>query len=433
MSLALRKSEQASNVIQLESQAGPATNPRASALHADYWRGRLFHKRKTVAGKPYVCPGWSVKIQHAGRREAFALDHLDARKAAAQAKEIAAYIKSSGWDAAVARYKRGVVLPVGPMTIGQFLEATGKRFTKRPSTLALYQSYLRRIAADIAGHSEPSSKFDSHGTGNATWHHRIDTLPIAILTPQSLTEWQTRYVEAAGHDPVAKASASRSAASILRCARALFCPQLTAGLEIQANPFAAVKIRAPRAERYRSNVNPDQLIANARRDLIGTEPQTYLALLLCLFGGLRKREADLLMWAQVDETASQIRVGRTRYFEPKTEESTRAVDVPASVMAEIVGFRTAGAQFVLAGKAPRLAGKYSFYRCEDTWLSLAGWLRTQGISEQKAIHALRKESGSLIASQFGIEAARAHLGHRDVTTTSSFYVTKKERREVSLK
>lgn len=52
--------------------------------------------------------------------------------------------------------------------------------------------------------------------------------------------------------------------------------------------------------------------------------------------------------------------------------------------------------------------------------------------QKKAIHALRKESGSLIASKFGIEAARQHLGHRDIRTTSSHYVDKKKRIEVKL-
>ena len=45
---------------------------------------------------------------------------------------------------------------------------------------------------------------------------------------------------------------------------------------------------------------------------------------------------------------------------------------------------------------------------------------------------LKKESGSLMASQFDIEAARQHLGHRDIRTTSAHYVSKKGRREISL-
>ncbi len=60
-------------------------------------------------------------------------------------------------------------------------------------------------------------------------------------------------------------------------------------------------------------------------------------------------------------------------------------------------------------------------------LQRAGW---KGGRQQKAIHSLRKESGSLIASTHGIEAARQHLGHRDIRTTSAHYVDKKKRIEV---
>ena len=75
---------------------------------------------------------------------------------------------------------------------------------------------------------------------------------------------------------------------------------------------------------------------------------------------------------------------------------------------------------------------YDFYRCDCTWRDLNVWLRKKGIHQTKAIHSLRKESGSLIASTFGIEAARQHLGHRDIRTTSSHYVEKRKRVEVSL-
>ena len=66
------------------------------------------------------------------------------------------------------------------------------------------------------------------------------------------------------------------------------------------------------------------------------------------------------------------------------------------------------------------------------WRELNDWLRSKGVRQKKAIHSLRKESGSLIASAYGIEAARRHLGHRDIRTTSSHYVDKKKRVEVKL-
>ena len=88
-------------------------------------------------------------------------------------------------------------------------------------------------------------------------------------------------------------------------------------------------------------------------------------------------------------------------------------------------------EFVMNGSEPHPAATYDFYRCDGTWLDLNAWLRTKGVKQQKAIHSLRKESGSLIAASHGIEAARQHLGHRDIRTTSSHYVDKKRRVEVS--
>ncbi len=75
---------------------------------------------------------------------------------------------------------------------------------------------------------------------------------------------------------------------------------------------------------------------------------------------------------------------------------------------------------------------YDYCRCDCAWRELNAWLRAKGVRQQKAIHSLRKESGSLIASTFGIEAARQHLGHRDIRTTSSHYVDKKKRIEVRI-
>jgi integrase len=89
-------------------------------------------------------------------------------------------------------------------------------------------------------------------------------------------------------------------------------------------------------------------------------------------------------------------------------------------------------EFVLDGEEPNIDATYDYYRCDCTWRDLTDWLHEKGVREKKAIHSLRKESGSLIAAQFGIEAARQHLGHRDIRTTSAHYVGKKGRREVQL-
>jgi integrase len=180
-------------------------------------------------------------------------------------------------------------------------------------------------------------------------------------------------------------------------------------------------------------VNPEWLLACAERELRENDPQQYLALFLCLCAGLRRLEADLLLWEQLDLVAGQLQVRRTRYFEPKTEESQRLIDLAPDAVAVLRSFKDGAAgEFVLDGKDPDPKATYARYRCDCTWRFLNAWLKGKGVSQRTAVHSLRKESGSLVASAFGIEAARQHLGHRDIKTTSSHYVDKKRRVEVSL-
>jgi hypothetical protein len=110
-----------------------------------------------------------------------------------------------------------------------------------------------------------------------------------------------------------------------------------------------------------------------------------------------------------------------------------AVPLVQSIRPMLRSFKKdSGSDFVLLGTLPNPATTYDYYRCNCTWRNLHEWLRRKGVRQTKANHALRKESGSFIASHFGIEAARQHLGYRDIRTTSSHYVEKKKRIEVQL-
>jgi integrase len=141
----------------------------------------------------------------------------------------------------------------------------------------------------------------------------------------------------------------------------------------------------------------------------------------------------LLTWEQIDFSQGQLHIRSTAYFEPKTEESTRDIDMAPAAVDVLRRFK-AGSQseFVMDGSDPYPGATYDYYRCDCTWRDLNTWLRGKGVHQRKAIHSLRKESGSLIASTFGVEAARQHLGHRDIRTTSSHYLDKKKRVEISL-
>lgn len=396
-------------------------HPGRSRFHAGYWKSRIFHRTK--AG--YASPEWSVRLQHEGKRETFSLFTATAKDAADTAREIAVHLEANGWESTLAKYKRrGARTARG--TLGEFLEGVRGRSTLKAATFKGYSDRLRHVVSWIARIPAGPARFDYVGGGAGAWREKVHAVPLAVLTPAAIHAWRADYLERAGDDQVKRKAAERSLASIVRQARCLF-------RDAPLNPFDGIKLKTPPARRYQSAVDPAELLRAAEAELKLPHPQQYLALVLCLFAGLRKKEADLLTWPQVDLAAGTIRIQRTAYFEPKTEESQRDIDIPPACVEILKAYRGGPDRFfVLRGGPPKPGAIWGYYRASKTWTKLLAWLRGMGITERKAIHALRKESGSLIAAQFGIEAARAHLGHRDIQTTSAHYVGKKGRREVTL-
>jgi integrase len=423
---------------EVAKQSGQAF---VSRFHVDYWKERLYRKTFTRDGERHEVPEWSVRLQHLGRREAFALATANAAVAASKAKEIATFLDANGWDAALAKFKPGMIEKPDVCTIGEFLADVRARSHLKPVTIRRYAVKLRKIVSDVAkleaglrGKAK-RSKYDYVTGGRKAWLAKVDAQRLDILSSETVSAWRNAYVAKAGADPVKRKSAERSAASYMRCARSLFTSDVLSVLKVKlpSNPFAGVKLKDPGAQRYHSDVNPEWLLVCAKRELRDNHPQQYLALFLCLWAGLRRKEADLLLWEQVNLKQGQVHVRRTAYFEPKTEESQRVIDLaPESVDALRSFKKCSRSEFVLEGSEPHVGSTYDYYRCDCTWRDLHEWLREKGVRQKKAIHALRKESGSLIASSFGIEAARQHLGHRDIRTTSSHYVEKKKRIEVRL-
>ena len=72
------------------------------------------------------------------------------------------------------------------------------------------------------------------------------------------------------------------------------------------------------------------------------------------------------------------------------------------------------------------------YRCRAVFAQLNDWLRSQGVTARRAIHELRKEAGSIVATQSGIHAASRFLRHADIAITAAHYADHKERITVPL-
>lgn len=416
--------------------------PRAAKTHQDYWKKRIKRRSfRDASGAVVTPPEYSVRMFHLGREAWFNLETANQSAAAAKARDIYLSLVAAGWDATLAKHKPSPMVRADVCTVGEFLTEVGTRSHLKAMTVRRYAVKLHKLVSDVAkleaglrGKAK-RAKYDHMNGGRKAWLAKVDGQRLDILTPEAVNTWRNQYVARAGSDPVARKSAERSAASYLRCARSLFTADVISMLRVKlpANPFAGVKLKDPGPQRYHSEINPEWLLACAGSELREQRPQLYLALFLCLWAGLRRKEADLLMWAQVDLEQGHVQVRRTAYFEPKTEESQRVVDLASDAVEILRSFKRGNdSEFLLNGAAPNPAATYDYYRCDCTWRELNAWLRSKGVRQQKAIHSLRKESGSLIASTFGIEAARQHLGHRDIRTTSAHYVAKKKRVEVMI-
>jgi integrase len=177
---------------------------------------------------------------------------------------------------------------------------------------------------------------------------------------------------------------------------------------------------------YQSKIDAGKLIEAARGELQGEPFKIFALALLC---GLRRREIDLLTWAQVDFDKAVIRIERTEYFTPKSEDSVGEVDLDAEMLPLLRGWKAQAKKvFVIEStRPPRHEVSRVNYRCQPHFDALNTWLRQQGVTARKPLHELRKELGAILASRDGIFAAQSVLRHAQISTTAAYYTDKKRR------
>jgi integrase len=197
-------------------------------------------------------------------------------------------------------------------------------------------------------------------------------------------------------------------------------------------PFSGVKLEGRRATtRYSSRIDPAALLLAAKTELYQKPDrhEQFKIFCLALLCGLRKREIDTLLWQSVDLEKSVIRIERTEYFQPKSEESAAEVDVAPELVTLLRKFKkTAEGEFVIQSRnPPRYQTSRANYRAETDFEALYAWLAGKGVTARKKLHELRKECGAVIANRMGIFAASRALRHSDIRLTSQYYADKKVR------
>lgn len=407
----------------------------SSRTHVDYWKRRIFKSSYTRDGRTHVVDEYAIKIQHRGIRRTFSLGTSNKDVAAGKARDIYVTVKGeAGWERALARYAPAMAVAAKVATVGEFLEQVKAVSHLRAATREIYFRKFRTLVAGVFNLHGGKEKFDYVNGGREKWLERVHRVRLDKLTGQRIDRWKVAYLKAAAaKDPLAHKRAKTTVNSLIRGSKSLFASGVLKGLTLNLPsplPFDAVdNVSLPRA-RYKSEINPSLLLAQAQRELEVADPECFKILLLALGTGLRRDEIDTLTWRQFDWHHCTIRVETTIHTAAKSDESESEVDVDPGLMEIFRTFMVASTgEFVIESKvAPKPnAATYHHYRCARHFDRLITWLRAKGVTARNPLHSLRKEFGSQICATAGIFAASVALRHSSIQITRDHYLDKKQR------
>jgi hypothetical protein len=416
-----------------------------------FWRTRVERRTYQYVGKTLEVPEYSVRMKFGGIRKRLALGTALKEEAAVKARDIYLSLVAKGWSATLADLaaKSGIEADrseISP-TVGEFIAEVERTSNLKTKTFRRYAQYFRMLAAHIQGVKTDASRFNYYGGGLASWRQRVDAVPLSAITPAAVEDWKIAYLRRAGNDPRRKLEVNRSFNSALRHCKSLFSSQIIhkPNFKVKVPRFkvpdgqlgqrevywfdavdfervGSMKFQAPAGITY------EKLVTNARNELRLEHPEAYKLFLLCLCAGLRRAEADVCLWKQLNSEDNSIQIAANEFIEPK-HGSGGTVYVDPSLMKELLSFKNEHTDdcFVVNSTREWKPVMYQRYRCEPHWRSLLGWLEDNGISARKKVHELRKLFGDAIVKQNGIFAGSAQLRHSTIQMTASHYTDPRQR------
>ncbi len=396
-----------------------------SKSDARYWKSRLYRNTYTENGLKRKVEEYSIKMQWRGKRVNFPLGSKNKEVASRKAAEIYNNVRSTGWDEALRIYKPEYFKNETP-TIGEFLEAVREYSQISKRSLPGYENRFRQILADIFKVNSNSNKHDYVNGGRNEWVEKIHKIKLDQITQEKIIKWKSDYIrKRANGDPRKESSAKVSLNTVLRNAKALFSkrkvlPFIREKISLPEKlPFDEVLFEKEPDRRYRSRMDPKQLLILAKEDLMVKEPEVFKIIVLALLCGLRREEIDLLEWNQFDFISRTLEIRPTRYFMPKSESSCGIVKLDPG-MANIFQnyYNITKGRFVVEGSQKPTKGDY---RGDKLFDRACDWLRKNGVTDQKPLHTLRKEYGRLLTESYGIYAASLALRHANTQVTQQYY------------
>ncbi len=408
--------------------------PRTSAL---YWRSRV---ERTISPNGLENTFYSARIVYRNRRVRFPLETSNKNEAAGKAAKIFGSIVENGWEATILEFKPNAKLPAQDFeplkgsTVGDLIAASRKYCSARPSSFNCYVRALRRVVSGVMLLDEQKKISRKKKEGYTAWRNKIDALPLCELTPARIQEWKQFYLKSSGTNAKAKRSATTTVNSLIRNCKALFAKKLLPFLEEDLDlpsplPFQSVTLEKPPSPRYRSRIEAKSILSQSHEELREQSPEAYKILRLALVCGLRVSEIDHLLWEAFDFDAKLLEIQNSEYHQLKSEDSAGEINLSDEMadLFETYSESATGIFVIESDRKPLRTPGSSVYRCQKPLKILKSWLKAKGITANKPIHELRKEIGSVIASEQGIFAASRYLRHSDIRITATIYADQKEK------
>ena len=395
---------------------------------ARYWvgAGRLF--------KDHGVADYSCRFSVRGQRAQICLVTSNQKEAAKRAAALYKLVSQEGWEAGFALYRpKEKVSEPDVVSVGMLIETASQVSSARSQSLETYAKALRSIVSEICVISS-DGKFDAYKGGMKKWRAKVDAVALDTITPAKVLAWKNKRLRSAETDPLAKRRAIVTVNSLMRNAKSLFGKKLLPFIEQSVTlprplPFDGVALEKEPSLRYVSKIDPHAILSKAKEELAGDDPEAFKVMILALVCGLRRAEIDNLLWRAFDFANSSMRVESSEFHELKSEDSAGKMDLDEDTLALFRGYRAKKpkALFVIESKLKHDSkAKPGRYRCNLVFKKVLLWLRENGVDGHKPLHTLRKEIGSIIASEHGIFEASRYLRHADIHITSAFYADKKK-------
>jgi integrase len=368
----------------------------ASKLSSRYWINRVVQYQ----GRGF----YFAQIQHAGRRTAVCLQTTDKRQAAEVAARTYGQIRAQGWDAALRVLDPDRHRPNSAVTIGDVVQ-TLESVDLRPRTRDNYCHGLRWWAAQ---HLEARPGRKEFGRRSEEYRARLHAVRLTDLSLERLEKIRDAFIGRAGEDAVAGRRARISAKSFLRNAKAgIRAAQKLGRLQMpEPAPFAGLEVAGAVTTRYAAEFDAAEMLRRASETLFAEDPMAFRVLLLALGAGLRRGEIEHLRWHSVDTARLQIRVEASGAWQAKNPQSEAAVDVDPGLIAALG---------TPAGPDDPVVDPLAIEHA-------VRWLRRQGVTSPKPLHACRKEFGSIVAQTADLLTASRQLRHGSLAVTAAVYV-----------